>query len=161
MGKRVAWEAWISQLRCDSSNVYITAWSDQLKKKISIYVDAGATCWILRRDLVEPRSNLVINQQEQLLLQTATGESLTALGSVHMKLRSPTSVIERKFIVPDNYDECNLGLDLLRKYGQIVDLRSEPLRAPHGDIPLLAMETTAVQQICSEVDLVQELVKPW
>ncbi len=32
------------------------------------------------------------------------------------------------------------------------------LRAPHGDIPLLAMETTAVQQVCSEGDPVHHMV---
>ncbi len=36
----------------------------------------------------------------------------------------------------------------------------DSLRAPHGDIPLRAMETAAVQQVHSEVDPVQELVKP-
>ncbi len=48
----------------------------------------------------------------------------------------------------------------MRKCGLIVDLRSGLLRASHGDIPLRAMGTTAVQQICSEVDPVQELLKP-
>ncbi len=101
----------------------------------------------------------MINQQEQLLLQPATGESSTTLGSVHMKLRLLTFVIEGKFIVAD-YDECILRLDLMRKYGLIVDLRRGLLRAPCDDILLLAMETTAVQQIRSEVDPVQELMKP-
>ncbi len=160
MGKRVAREVRISQLGCDSSNVYVAAWSDQLNKKIRICVDTGATRSILRRDLVEPRSNLVINQHERLLLRTATGESSTTLGSVYVKLKLSTSVIEGKFIVADIYDECILGLDLMRKYGLIVDLRCGLLRAPHGDIPLQAIETTAVQQIRSEVDPIQELLKP-
>ncbi len=97
-------------------NVKPGVWSDQLNKKIRICVDTGATRSILRRDLVEPRSNLVINQQEQLLLRTATGESSTTLGSVHMKLKLPTSIIEGKFIVADIYDECILGLDLMFTY---------------------------------------------
>ncbi len=59
----------------------------------------------------------------------------------------------------DIYDECILGLDLMRKYGLIVVPKSRLLRAPHGDIPLLALETTAIQQACSKVDPVQELVK--
>ncbi len=84
MGKQVAREVRISQLGCDSSNVYIMAWSDQLKQKISICVDTGATRSILRTDLVEPQSNLVINQQEQLLLRTVIGESSITRRSVHM-----------------------------------------------------------------------------
>ncbi len=36
----------------------------------------------------------------------------------------------------DIYDECILGLNL------IMDLRNELFRAPQGDIPSLAMETT-------------------
>ncbi len=51
-----------------------------------------------------------------------------------------------------------LGFDLMQKYGLIVNLRSGLLRAPHGDLPLLAMETIAVQQVRSDVDPVQELV---
>ncbi len=77
-----------------------------------------------------------------------------------MKLKLPTSVNEGEFTVTDIYDECILKLDLMRKYGLIVDLRSGVLKAPHGDIPIQAMETTAVQQIRSEVDPVQELLKP-
>ncbi len=104
MGKRVAQEVRISQLGCDSSSVYIMAWSDQLKKEINICVNTGTTHSILRRDLVKPQSNLVVNQGEQLLLRTATRISST-LGSVHMKLKLPTSVTEGKFIVTDIYDE--------------------------------------------------------
>ncbi len=107
------------------------------------------------------KQNKVINQHEQMVLRTATGKSLITLGSVHMKLKLPASLIEGKFIVVDIYDEWILGLDQIRKYGLTVDPRSELLRAPHGDIPLLAMETAAVQQVCSEVDPVQELVKPY
>ncbi len=70
----------------------------------------------LRRDLVEPQSNLVISQYERLVPRMATEESST-LGSVHMKLNLPISVIEGKFIAADNYDECILGLALMRKYG--------------------------------------------
>ncbi len=40
-----------------------------------------------------------------------------------------------------------------------MDPRDGLLKAPHGDIPLLAMKTSAVQQLCSKVDPVQELVK--
>ncbi len=40
--KKHAWEVQISQPGCNSSNVYITAWSDHLKK-ISICVDTEAT----------------------------------------------------------------------------------------------------------------------
>ncbi len=101
----------------------------------------------------------MINQQEQLLLWTATGES-TTLGSVDMKLMLPISVIEGKFIVADIYDKCIFGLNLMRKYGLIMNLRGGLLTVPHGDIPLQAIETTAVQQIYSEVDPVQELLKP-
>ncbi len=108
---------------------------------------------------MEPRSNLVINQQQQLLIQTTTGESSTTLGGVHVKLNLLTFVIEGKFIVADIYDECILGLDLMRNYGLIVDLRSGLLRALHSDIPLQAIETTAVQQIRSEVDPIQDLLK--
>ncbi len=149
----------ISQLECDSSNVYVTAWSDQLKKRISVCVDTVASRSVLRRNLVEPWSNLVINQHEWLILQTAIGELSAALGSVHLKLKLSTSVIEGKFFVIDIYDECILGLDLMRKYGLVVDPRSRLLGAPHGDIPLLALETTAIQQGCSKVDPVQERVK--
>ncbi len=121
--KRAAQEFRILQLRCDNSNVYITAWSDQLKK-INICIDTVATCSILRRDLVEPWSNLVINQQEQLLLWEATGESSTILRSVYMKLKLSALDIEWKFIVANIYDEWILGLDLIRKYGLIMDLMS-------------------------------------
>ncbi len=61
-----------------------------------------------------------------------------------MKLKLPASVIEGKLTVADIYDECILGLDLMSKYGLIVDPRNGLLRAPHGDIPLLAIEATAV-----------------
>ncbi len=130
------------------------------EKKINIRMNTGATRSILRRDLVEVQSNLVINQQERMMLRTATGESSITLGSVHMRVKLPASVIEGKFIVVDIYDECILGLDLMWKYGFIVDLRNGLLRAPHGDLPLLVMETVAVQQVHSEVDPMQELVKP-
>ncbi len=76
----------------------------------------GATHSILKRDLVEPQSNLVINQHKQLLLQTATGESSTILGNVHMKFTLPTYVLEAKFPVVDICDKCIPGLDLMRKY---------------------------------------------
>ncbi len=52
-GKQLAQEVRISQFGCDSSNVCITAWSDQLKKKISICVYTGTTRSILRKNLVE------------------------------------------------------------------------------------------------------------
>ncbi len=120
MGKQVAREIRILQLECGTSNVYITACSDQLWKKISVCMDIEATCSILKRDLVETRSNLVINQQEQLLLRIATGESSTTLKSVHMKLKLPKFVIEGKFIVADVYDECVFELDLMQKYGLMV-----------------------------------------
>ncbi len=42
----------------------------------------------------------------------------------------------------------------------IVDPRSGLLRAPHSDIPLLAMKTTIVQQVNSKADPIQELLKP-
>ncbi len=108
---------------------------------------------------MEAQSNLIINQQEQLLIHTAKRESSTTLGRVHIRLKLPASVIEGKFIMADIYDECILGFHLMRKYSLIVDLRSGLLRAPHGDLPL-AMETIAAQQVHSEVDSVQELVKP-
>ncbi len=76
-----------------------------------------------------------------------------------MKLKLSVSVIEWKFIVTDIYDEWILRLDLMKKYGQIVDLKSGLLKTPHGDIPLPAMETFAIQQVRREVDSVQELVK--
>ncbi len=62
-----------------------------------------------------------------------------------MRLQLPASIIEGKFLVTDIYDESILGLGLMRKYGLIVNLRSGLLRALHGDFPLLAMETVAVQ----------------
>ncbi len=40
--KRFAKEIRVLRLGCDSSNVYVIAWSDQLKKKINIYVDTGS-----------------------------------------------------------------------------------------------------------------------
>ncbi len=61
----------------------------------------------------------------------------------------------------DIYDESILRLDMMRKYGLILDLRSGLLKAPHGDIPLQAMETTTVvQRIRNEVDPEQEMQKP-
>ncbi len=77
-----------------------------------------------------------------------------------MKLKLPVSVTEGKFIEADIYDECILGFDLMRTYGLIVYLRIGLLRS-HGHILLLVMETAAVQQVHSEVDPVQELVKPY
>ncbi len=159
-GKWVVHEVWISQLGYDSSHVYITAWRDQLKKRIAICIDTGATRSILRNDLVEAWNILVVNQQEQLLLQIATGESSTTLGSVHMKLILPASAIRGMIIVAEIYNECILGFELIRKYDVIVDLKSRLLWALHGCLLLLPMETSAVQRIHSEVDTVQELVYP-
>ncbi len=51
-GKQVAQEVQISPLGCDSSNIYITAWSDQLKKRINICVDAGVTCLFLKVGII-------------------------------------------------------------------------------------------------------------
>ncbi len=51
--KKHAQEVRILQLGCDSLNVYINAWNDQLKKSINVCVDTGATRSILRRDSVE------------------------------------------------------------------------------------------------------------
>ncbi len=77
-----------------------------------------------------------------------------------MKLKLSASVIEGKFIMADFYYECILGLDLKKKNGLIVNLKSRLLRAKYGDILLLVRETFAVQQVLSDVDSVQELVKP-
>ncbi len=68
-------------------------------------------------------------------------------------------IMKGKFIVANIHDECIFGLDLMREYGLIVDLKSGLLRASHIDIPLLAMGTFAVQQVRSKLDLVQELVE--
>ncbi len=62
-----------------------------------------------------------------------------------MQLKLPASIIEDKFIVADIHNECILGLHLMRKYGQIMDLKRGLLKVPHGDTPLLAMETTTIK----------------
>ncbi len=41
-------------------------------------------------------------------------------------------------IVADIYDKCILGLNLMRKYGLIMDLKNGLIRASTGDIPLQA-----------------------
>ncbi len=101
---------------------------------------------VCSKDLVEAQSNLVINQEEQLLLQIAGLPQEN-----HQQLSG---------CLHEDRISSILGLDLMRKYGLIVDLRSVLLRAPHGDLSVLAMETIAVQQVCSVVDPAQELVEP-
>ncbi len=44
-----------------------------------------------KEGLVESLGDLVINQHEHLVLQTATGELSTTLGSVHLKLKLASS----------------------------------------------------------------------
>ncbi len=113
MGNWVAQEIWTSQLRCDSSNVYIAVWGEQLKKRISICVDIEASRLILRRDLVETRGNLVINQHEWLVLRTATRKSLS-LRRVHIKLKLPASIINIVIvIIINNNNKVHRGRHLL------------------------------------------------
>ncbi len=128
----------------DHFNIYISAWSDQLKKKIKIYIDTEATHTIIWRDLVEPQRILVINQQEQPFLEIATRGSLSVHGSILMNFTLLSTFIEGKFLVTDIYLECALVLDLMQKCDLIVDLRSRLQRAPHGGVPLLT-DGTAVE----------------
>ncbi len=92
------------------------------RKRISIYIDAGVTLSILKRDVMEPQRDMLISQQEQLFQRTAVHENLQQF--LKCSHKAPITNFHYRSIVVDVYIKCILGLHLRRKCDLIVDLQS-------------------------------------
>lgn len=95
-------------------------------------IDTGATVSIVRPDMI---SRLLWRQPPgELQLRTATGERVDIQGEATVEIKIGRLCLTADVIVAGIYDEFILGLDLLVKFGFVLDMRSRTLKSGNEEI---------------------------
>jgi predicted aspartyl protease len=108
-------------------------------------VDTGATLSIVRPDIVESLKNLQMTGSD-LILKTATGEAARVLGEADVRLELGSVEVIHRVVVADIVDDFILGLDVMNKFGFVLDIKNRMLQTGNEDI-LLHLATASIDKI--------------
>jgi predicted aspartyl protease len=108
-------------------------------------VDTGATLSIVRPDVVESLKNLQITGSD-LILKTATGEVARVLGEADVRLELGSVEVIHRVVVADIVDDFILGLDVMNKFGFVLDIKNRMLQTGNEEI-LLHLATASIDEV--------------
>jgi hypothetical protein len=91
--------------------------------------------YIVRPDVVESLKNLQITGSD-LILKTATGEAARVLGEADVRLELGSVEVIHRVVVADIVDDFILGLDVMNKFGFVLDIKNRMLQTGNEEISL-------------------------
>lgn len=99
-------------------------------------VDTGANVTIISPEIAKSINQSLISVTPSATLKTATGDSITVRGKMHVNIRFSSKWYSHQVFVAEILDQCILGVDFLRKYGFTVDMKNNEIYADTEDIVL-------------------------
>jgi predicted aspartyl protease len=133
----------VSQLKKRNDSLLV---DDRINGTICIMtVDTGATLSIVRPDVVESLKNLQMTGSD-LILKTATGEAARVLGEADVRLELGSVEVIHRVVVADIVDDFILGLDVMNKFGFVLDIKNRKLQTGNEEI-LLHFATASIDEV--------------
>ncbi|KAJ3617280.1 hypothetical protein MTP99_007374 [Tenebrio molitor] len=86
-------------------------------------------------NVVESLKNLQITGSD-LILKTATGEAARVLGEADVRLELGSVEVIHRVVVADIVDDFILGLDVMNKFGFVLDIKNRMLQTGNEEISL-------------------------
>jgi hypothetical protein len=81
-----------------------------------------------------------------LILKTATGEAARVLGEADVRLELGSVEVIHRVVVADIVDDFILGLDVMNKFGFVLDIKNRMLQTGNEEI-LLHLATTSNDEV--------------
>ena len=128
--------------------------------KVTTLLDCGSTICVVHPDLLLrcAHDKDVEVTDSAVTLKMANGELVSVFGEARLQVQLTSDlVVEHKFVVADIESPAIIGLDLLRKYGAVIDVKNNMVEFEGNPVACAAL-SDAVST--SAVALMQDIMVP-